>query len=146
MKPTLNLIMPVTCRSFCLDDCGIFRLALALGRSDAALTDVTIREPTLDDVFLTLTRSPAQRPLTWREPRPRNPRGASPGQAFVVSQVNGTWHRAQTITAALNNSAPDNGGPAQVTSMSCPAAGRCTAGGYYFSEIGGAPQYAFVAG
>jgi hypothetical protein len=67
-----------------------------------------------------------------------------PGQAFVVSQVNGIWHRAQTVTAALNNSGPYKGGAAQVTSMACPAAGRCTAGGYYFTETGGALQYAFV--
>jgi hypothetical protein len=49
-------------------------------------------------------------------------------QAFVASQVNGTWHTAIKVpgTAALNQ-----GGSAFVTSVSCAAAGECSAGGSY---------------
>jgi CHAP domain len=49
-------------------------------------------------------------------------------QAFVVNQVNGTWDNAEEVpaTATLNT-----GGSAQVTSVSCPSAGNCTAGGDY---------------
>ncbi len=60
-------------------------------------------------------------------------------QAFVVSQVNGTWRTAVEApgTAALNT-----GGTAYVNSVSCGAAGNCSAGGYY-SETNG-DQQAFV--
>jgi hypothetical protein len=49
-------------------------------------------------------------------------------QAFVVSQVNGTWHTARKVpgTAALNQT-----GNAEVNSVSCASAGNCSAGGYY---------------
>jgi hypothetical protein len=49
-------------------------------------------------------------------------------QAFVVTQANDTWGTAEEVpgTAALNI-----GGDAQVTSLSCTAAGQCSAGGYY---------------
>ena len=49
-------------------------------------------------------------------------------QVFVVSQVNGTWHTAIEVpgTAALNR-----GGFAEITSVSCAAAGECSAGGDY---------------
>jgi cytochrome c551/c552 len=49
-------------------------------------------------------------------------------QAFVINEVNGTWGKAQEIpgTAALNQ-----GGSAEVISMSCATAGNCSAGGYY---------------
>ena len=49
-------------------------------------------------------------------------------QAFVVSQRNGKWGRAAGVPglAALNA-----GGTALVSSVSCAAAGNCTAGGYY---------------
>jgi hypothetical protein len=49
-------------------------------------------------------------------------------QAFVVSAVHGTWHTAIEVpgTAALNK-----GGTAQVNSVSCGAAGNCSAGGFY---------------
>jgi hypothetical protein len=51
-------------------------------------------------------------------------------QAFVVSEVNGQWHTAKEIpgTAALNA-----GGSAAVESVSCTAAGNCSAGGEYTS-------------
>jgi len=53
---------------------------------------------------------------------------ANHGQAFVVSQVNGTWGKAKEVpgTAALNTS-----GNAAVNSVSCAAAGSCSAGGFY---------------
>jgi hypothetical protein len=48
-------------------------------------------------------------------------------QAFVVSQVNGTWGKAIEVpgTAALNQ-----GGNAETTSVSCASAGECSAGGF----------------
>lgn len=49
-------------------------------------------------------------------------------QAFVATEVKGIWHRAIKVpgTAKLNK-----GGSAQVQSVSCPSAGKCSAGGYY---------------
>jgi hypothetical protein len=49
-------------------------------------------------------------------------------QAYVVSETNGTWGKAQEVpgTAALNAD-----GDSAVASVSCPAPGRCTAGGFY---------------
>ena len=54
-------------------------------------------------------------------------------QAFVVTQVNGTWHPAIEVpgTAALNT-----GGNAGFGSVSCPTAGNCTAGGTYTDSAG----------
>jgi hypothetical protein len=49
-------------------------------------------------------------------------------QAFVASEMNGTWHTAREVpgTAALNQ-----GGFAQVNSVSCASAGNCAAAGVY---------------
>ena len=49
-------------------------------------------------------------------------------QAFVVSQVHGTWGTAEEVpgTAALNR-----GAGAEIDSVSCASAGNCSAGGYY---------------
>ncbi|MGD0687681.1 MAG: hypothetical protein ABSA03_21530, partial [Streptosporangiaceae bacterium] len=49
-------------------------------------------------------------------------------QAFVASEVNGTWKTAIKVpgTAALNK-----GGNAGITSVSCGTAGNCAAGGFY---------------
>ena len=49
-------------------------------------------------------------------------------QAFVVDQTNGSWSNAIEVpgTATLNS-----GGYAEVNSVSCAAAGDCTAGGVY---------------
>jgi hypothetical protein len=60
-------------------------------------------------------------------------------QAFVVSQVNGTWGKAEEVpgSAALNQD-----GYALVTSVSCARAGSCAAGGWYTDSSGG--QQAFV--
>src|SRR6266851_5234357 len=54
-------------------------------------------------------------------------------QAFVVSEVNGTWHTAREVpgTAALNT-----GGNAFVQSVSCTSAGNCSAGGGYTGSSG----------
>jgi hypothetical protein len=62
-----------------------------------------------------------------------------PNQAFVVSQVNGTWHKAIEVpgTAALNQ-----GELAAITSVSCASAGNCSAGGFYADSPG--HQQAFV--
>ena len=56
-------------------------------------------------------------------------------QAFVVSEVHGTWGRAIEVpgTAALNR-----GGDAVIWSVSCASAGNCTAvGGYADSSLTG---------
>src|SRR5215472_1694524 len=62
------------------------------------------------------------------------------GQAFVVSEVNGSWGQAKEVPglAALNQ-----GGSALLTSVSCARAGTCAAGGSYTDGSGG--QQAFVA-
>ncbi len=62
-------------------------------------------------------------------------------QAFVVSQVKGTWGKAIEVpgTAALNAS-----GYATVTSVSCRSAGNCSAGGYYDGSAGFNDGRAFV--
>jgi len=51
-------------------------------------------------------------------------------QAFVVSEVNGTWAAAHAVVGTLNDS-----GDAQVTSVSCASVGNCSAGGTF--DIGG---------
>jgi hypothetical protein len=62
------------------------------------------------------------------------------GQAFVASEVNGTWHAAieDPGTAALNQR-----GDAAVNSVSCASAGNCAAGGFYTDSSGNGQ--AFVA-
>jgi hypothetical protein len=52
-------------------------------------------------------------------------------QAFVVSEVHGTWGRARQVAGALNT-----GGNAQIYTVSCGSAGNCTAGGYYHEASG----------
>ena len=48
-------------------------------------------------------------------------------QAFVVSEINGTWGTAEKVpgSGALNP-----GGIAQINSVSCSSPGNCSAGGY----------------
>jgi hypothetical protein len=56
-------------------------------------------------------------------------------QGFVVSEVNGTWHKAVRVPGVV--SAPANGhvGPtAQVNSVSCRSAGNCSIGGFYYDS------------
>jgi hypothetical protein len=52
-------------------------------------------------------------------------------QAFVVSEAGGTWHTAIEVpgSAALNQ-----GGQAEISSVSCASAGNCSAGGHYFDS------------
>jgi hypothetical protein len=64
-----------------------------------------------------------------------NPDGSGPGQAFVVSKVNGTWTTPLDITSALHNL-----GPTGIT-VACPAAGECSGAGAYST---GSQQWAFV--
>jgi cytochrome c551/c552 len=54
-------------------------------------------------------------------------------QAFVITETHGTWGKAEEVpgTATLNK-----GGFAAITSVSCAAAGNCSAGGYYTGRIG----------
>jgi hypothetical protein len=61
-------------------------------------------------------------------------------QAFVASEISGTWHAAIEVpgTAALNI-----GHSAAVISVSCASAGNCAAGGYY-NDLDNGGQ-AFVA-
>ena len=56
---------------------------------------------------------------------------ASKQQAFVATETGGKWHAAQEVpgTATLNA-----GGDAEITSVSCAAAGDCGAGGLYASS------------
>jgi hypothetical protein len=65
---------------------------------------------------------------------------ASGAQAFVVSEVNGRWGKAEEVpgTAALNTN-----GNAAIASVSCASAGNCGAGGHYQDGFGGGVQ-AFV--
>jgi cytochrome c551/c552 len=62
-------------------------------------------------------------------------------QAFVVSKTNGTWGTAEEVpgTAALNKD-----GRASANSVSCAAAGKCSAGGNYLD--GSRHIQAFVVG
>jgi hypothetical protein len=52
-------------------------------------------------------------------------------QAFTVAETNGTWGNAQPVPgiAALNN-----GGLAQLNSVSCSSVGNCSAGGFYLDS------------
>jgi hypothetical protein len=52
-------------------------------------------------------------------------------QAFVISEVNDTWGRAQEAAGTLNT-----GGNAQIYTLSCGSAGNCAAGGYYRDNSG----------
>jgi hypothetical protein len=62
-----------------------------------------------------------------------NAGGSPPAQVFVVSEVNGSWGKAEQVPgiAALNT-----GGGTQINSVSCASAGNCSAGGYYTVSLG----------
>lgn len=64
---------------------------------------------------------------------------AGHGQAFVVSEVNGTWRNALEVpgSAGLNQ-----GGSAEINSVSCTSSGTCSAGGGYLDS--GARNQALV--
>jgi hypothetical protein len=61
-----------------------------------------------------------------------SPAGLGPQQAYVVSESGGKWGNAEEVpgTASFNS-----GGFAATTSVSCPSAGHCGAGGWYSSSI-----------
>lgn len=54
-------------------------------------------------------------------------------QAFVVSEINGTWAKAREVPNTQNL---NSDGFAQVTSVSCASAGNCAAGGFYIDHSG----------
>jgi hypothetical protein len=62
-------------------------------------------------------------------------------QVFVAGEVKGAWGKAQQVPglAALNK-----GGLAEIASVSCAAAGSCSAGGFY--RDASFREHAFVAG
>jgi hypothetical protein len=62
-------------------------------------------------------------------------------QGFVVSERDGVWGKALQVPglAALNA-----GANAGVTSVSCPSAGNCAAGGYYSDSLGSGTFQGFV--
>jgi hypothetical protein len=66
--------------------------------------------------------------------------GTDTQQAFVVSERHGRWGRAIEVPGIPKR---NSGGYAQVSSISCAAAGKCAAGGYYTKRTGDQP--AFVA-
>ena len=59
--------------------------------------------------------------------------GSRRGQAFVVSERNGTWGKAIEVPGSgiLNK-----GGSGEVRSVSCRSAGNCSAGGTYTDRSG----------
>jgi hypothetical protein len=62
-------------------------------------------------------------------------------QGLVVSQVHGTWGKAEEVPGLAKLNAF---GIAQVTSVSCASAGNCSAGGYYQTGNTGSESEAFV--
>jgi hypothetical protein len=54
-------------------------------------------------------------------------------KGFVVNEVNGSWHNAIEVPGMRALSASGNW---QVTALSCPAAGNCSAAGYYGDRSG----------
>jgi hypothetical protein len=63
--------------------------------------------------------------------------GAAPGAHAAIA--GGTWEPGQEVAGALNV-----GGNAWASSVSCPSAGNCGAGGYYNSKPGHQHTHAFV--
>jgi myo-inositol catabolism protein IolC len=63
--------------------------------------------------------------------------GTNHGHAFVASERNGRWGRAKEVPGS------GVGGFAEVSSVSCPSAGNCAAGGLYLDGAG--HGQAFVA-
>jgi hypothetical protein len=64
--------------------------------------------------------------------------GAGKLEAFVVNEVNGTWHKAIEIPHIGTLNA---GGNSSVTSLSCASANRCSAGGFYLDGSGHAQAF-----
>jgi hypothetical protein len=59
-------------------------------------------------------------------------------QAFVISEVNGTWGPATEVAAALNTKAN-----AAISSVSCASAGNCSEGGYYNNSLNGMHGFSY---
>jgi hypothetical protein len=68
--------------------------------------------------------------------------GSGTRQAFVVDETSGAWGSAIEVpgTAALNTAVHEDTGAA-VNSISCRAAGNCTAGGYYETHLTGTQAF-----
>jgi hypothetical protein len=66
------------------------------------------------------------------------PSSDSNGEAWLVSESNGHWGKAFEVPgiAALNNAPVASGNNAEVTVVSCPSPGNCSAGGYYTNTRG----------
>jgi hypothetical protein len=60
---------------------------------------------------------------------------SQPYKAFVDSQKNGTWSRAEPVPGLA---VLDTWHQSEVISVSCASAGNCTAGGFYTGRSGGA--------
>ncbi len=54
-------------------------------------------------------------------------------QGYVVSETNGRWGRAIEVPGL---SALNAGGSAEVSSLACPSAGHCVAGGFFRGRSG----------
>ncbi len=68
--------------------------------------------------------------------------GASAVDAFVASEKNGRWGKAEEVPGTAASGVK---GDASVSSVSCPSAGNCTAGGYYSIVVDASvPVVAFV--
>jgi hypothetical protein len=61
------------------------------------------------------------------------------GQAFVVTENNGTWGRARQV---LGLATP---GDAEIDSLSCASAGNCSAGGQYYISATSASEVFVVS-
>ena len=62
--------------------------------------------------------------------------GTTSYEAFVVSEVNGTWRKAIRVPGIVAPPAGAHVGPtAQVTSVSCASAGNCSIGGSYYDSV-----------
>jgi hypothetical protein len=61
--------------------------------------------------------------------------GGTRYEPFVVSEVNGTWHKAIKVPGIFSRPANGHVGPtAQVSSVSCVSAGNCSIGGGYYDS------------
>jgi len=65
---------------------------------------------------------------------------AGTGKSFVVNEVNGTWHNAIEVPGLLGLDPSGNG---QVSALSCPAPGNCSAGGIYYDYDGAVTSQGF---
>jgi hypothetical protein len=62
-------------------------------------------------------------------------------EAFVVSETNGTWGKAEEVPGIATLNA---GGNAEINSVSCASGGGCAAGGYYSPSSSSSGYDAFV--